>query len=173
MDHPHHVYEAQEQLAKPEFVAEVLKETCNLEEDLDFALSLYFCGPGRHFTFMGIVSSHIQFSAKIKMLEDIPARKSLKSRVQAITGLRRFQRIRNIVAHTILARPSKVRNLCDDETIRGMVLQYPQKMEEEFRRVRNSLYHLTRSREWKPDLKAKKPDQGDKYFNIAYRITYG
>ena len=172
MSYPNFVYEAQERLAKSEFVTDILKRTSLLEEDLDFTLSLYFCAPGRHFTFMDIVSSHMQFNTKLKILESIPVRKKLKSRVQAISGLRRFQRIRNMVAHPILVRPSKVQSLCDDPIIKAMVLQFQKPVEVEFRCVRRSLDHLTHSREWRPDLSAKKPNKADQFLNFAHRITY-
>jgi|ERR1039458_7984083 hypothetical protein len=170
--YPDYVYEAQEQLSKADFVADVLKRTSLLEEDLDFTLSLYFCGPGRHFTYIDIVSSHMQFNAKIKIFESIPVRKNLKSRVQALSGLRRFQRIRNTVAHPILVRPSKVQALCDDQIIRAILLQFHKPIEAEFRCVRRSLDHITRSREWRPDLTAKKPDKVDQIHNFMHRITY-
>jgi hypothetical protein len=169
---PDFVYEAQKNLRKAEVVADILKWTSLLEEDLDFTLALYFCGPSRHFTFMDVLSSQIQFNAKLKALESIPARKNLKSRVQAISGLRRFQRMRNMVAHPILLRPSKVQSLCEDAVSKAMVLNFPSATTEEFRRVRRSLDHLTRSREWKPDLTAKKPNKFDQFLNWWHRNTY-
>lgn len=164
---------AYDQFRVPEFIAEILKSTSLLEDDLDFTLALYFCGPGRHFTFMETVSQQMQFNTKIKILENIQTRKNLKSHIQAIAGLRRFQRIRNLVAHPILVKRSKVQNLCDDIQARRMILHFPGAMTEEFRKVRRSLYHLTRSREWKPDLTARKPDMVDRLPNHFNRVTYG
>jgi hypothetical protein len=169
---PKHVYTAQEQFSSPIFVAEVLKQTSLLEDDLDFTLSLYFCAPGRHFSFIEIVTSQLQFSTKLRILETISVRKYLKSRMQAVTGLRRFQRIRNMVAHPILLRPSKIQTMCEDADIRRMILGFPDTLTDEFRKVRRSMYHLTRSREWKPDPSAKMPDKLDQAYHFLHRIAY-
>jgi hypothetical protein len=143
-----------------------------LEDDLDFALALYFCGSGRHFPFIEIVSARTSLNSKIRILESIPARKNLKSRVQALEGLRRFQRIRNIVAHQILLRPSKVKAACGDPQVRAMLLEFPRRVTEEFRITRRSLYHITRSKEWKPDPAAKKPDKFDQIYHRWLRGMY-
>jgi hypothetical protein len=161
-----------DQFRVAEFIAEVLKNTSLLEDDLDFTLALYFCGPGRHFTFMETVGLQMQFNTKIRILENIQTRKNLKSRIQAITGLRRFQRIRNLVAHPILIRPSKIQSLCDDIETRGMILNFPAAMNEEFRKVRRSLYHLTRSREWKPNLTTRIPGKFDRLLDRFNKSSF-
>jgi hypothetical protein len=168
---PAYVYDALESLRSPEVVAQILKSTSLLEDDLDFALALYFCGPGRHFPFIEIVCSQTPLNTKIKTLEAIPARKALKSRVQALAGLRRFQRIRNIVAHQILLRPSKIKTICDDTQIRSMLIHFPQRLDEEFQSTRRGLYHITRSKEWKPDSTSKKPAKLDQLYHQLYRMT--
>lgn len=166
------IYKAQRKLEAADFVADVLRNTALLEEDLDFTVALYFCANGRHFPFMELVSSQLRFNSKIHILETVPARKSLKSRVHALAGLRRFQKIRNAVAHHALLRPSRIQSMCGDIVLKSMILNYPARLDEEFHTTRRSLYHLTRSREWQPDLKAGKPSRLDLFVEAWHKRLY-
>lgn len=167
-----HIYEAQKQLEAADFVADVLRRTALLEEDLDFTIALFFCAGGRHFPFMELVSSQLRFNSKIHVLETIPARKTLRSRAQALAGLRRFQKVRNSVAHSALLRPSKIQSMCADSVVKSMILDYPARLTDEFQTTRRSLYHLTRSREWRPNAKTDAPTRLDLFMESWHKRLY-
>jgi hypothetical protein len=138
-----------ERIGEPGFAAEVLKIATLAESDLDTCLCLYFSAPGKHLTFIELVCGPMGYDGKVRLLEKIPGRKGLKSRMLALTTLRRIQRIRNLVAHPTFFMPhSKIRQLENDPEIISIFRTSTDRLSETLRDCRRGLYHLSRSKEW-------------------------
>lgn len=131
-----------EKMHEPVFIAEVLKCAALIEGDMDACLCLYFAAPGKHFEFVDHICGRLRYEAKVQLIESLPVRKNLKSRGLALDGLRRMQKIRNLVAHASFIPGSKIRALQKDPLIEEMILQFPERFIQVFRDARRGLYYL-------------------------------
>jgi hypothetical protein len=64
-------------------------------------------------------------SRKIDLLARLPIPKRLKSRKAALAGLRRFNELRNLIAHNYIVRTERVRVLMKDPAKRAMFAGLP------------------------------------------------
>jgi hypothetical protein len=156
------IYRAiKERMREPEFIAEVLKCAALIEGDMDACLCLYFAASGKHFDFVDHICGRLRYEAKVQLIENLPVRKNLKSRALALDGLRRIQKVRNLVAHPAFIPGSKIRALQKDALIQQMILQFPARFSGVFRDARRGLYYLSRSKEWRPNTESSKPRHDD------------
>jgi hypothetical protein len=156
-----------DRLQEPQFVASILKIAALMEEELDFALALYFCAPGRHFEFMDMILSRMNWEWKVQLLEHIEVRHTLKSKTLALNGLRTIQKVRNLVAHPAGATSEKISQVLAHNGARSLIEGDPDAISETLRTCRRGLYHLSRSKEWHiPSTQAEKPTQSDLFFHI-------
>jgi hypothetical protein len=150
-----------ERLQEPSFVARILQIAALMEEELDFALSLYFCGPGRHFEFMDLLLSRMNYESKVQLLERIEVRRTLRSKALALEGIRTVQKVRNLVAHPAGATNDKIAKVLLDVRARSMIEGELETISHTLQSCRRGLYHLSRSKEWRLAGKTAKPTQTD------------
>ena len=131
-----------------EFVGTVLRFTTVLETNVDFLLTQYFIRDDRIEAGMSLLLSDFAFSRKVELLASLPIRNGLKSRNSAVTGLRHFRRIRNIVAHNWTISQSEVSRLLQVEGLNKMLLEYPDEMWKSFRKTRDSLNRLINTKDF-------------------------
>lgn len=155
-----------ERLGEPQFVAEILKVSAFVEEELDFALSLYFCGSGRHFEFMDLLLSRMNYESKVQLLERIETRQSLKSKALALDGLRTIQKVRNLVAHPAGATNERIQKVLSQPGAKEMIEGSLETITQTLRGCRRGHYHLSRSKEWRQPSKSEKPTQVDLFMHI-------
>ena len=132
-----------------EFVGNVIRYSTFLEFDLDCVLCQYFIREDRIDDGLDLLLSEFTFGRKIGLLTNLPIRKSLISYQRSISGLRRFQRIRNLVAHDWTINISKVRKLLECKQYDDLLIDYPDGMKRAFRVTRRALCRLIRVKEFK------------------------
>ena len=137
------------------FVGDVLRKTTQLEFDLDAVLTQYFIRSDRFEAAMELLLPELTFGRKIDLLTHLPLRKSLLSYGRAIEGLRKFQRIRNIVAHSPHVSFSTAKKLARDGNYKRLLHDYPEGLLAEFGQTARSLIRLLRVREFQD------PSSGD------------
>jgi hypothetical protein len=133
---------------KKEFIGEVLRFTILLEFELDCLLAQYFIREDRIDDGLAMLISNLAFNAKIEVFAKLPVRKSVKSFPKAVTGLRRFRKIRNIAAHSFAISSSEVSNLLHGAEYKRMLAEYPEGLQEYFDETRRSLWRLRRVKEF-------------------------
>ena len=136
-------------LSDSEFVGDVLRYFTQLEFDLNALLSQYFIRSDRYKIAMDLLLPELSFGRKIDLFTNLPIRKTLLSYERAISGLRRFQKIRNLVAHNPHISRSMAKKIAADGNLRQIIHGYPEGMIDEYRLTRRSLSRLLRVREFK------------------------
>ena len=131
------------------FVWDVLRFSTLLEFELNGVLTQYFIRSDRYESAMEFLLPELSFGRKIDLLTRISIRKSLLSYQRAVTGLRKFQKIRNIVAHSPILSTSKAKSLSKDGNYKRIIHEYPEGMQEEWWLTSRSLLRLLRVREFK------------------------
>jgi hypothetical protein len=134
---------------EPGFIGEVLRYATLLECELDTLLSLYFCRKERVKIALERLMPELSLHAKIEMLSAIPIRKTTRSYATAISRLRAFRRLRNLVAHQWTVSVTEIEALCKNNDIAAMLHGYPASMNKEFRSCRHAVERLTQTREFR------------------------
>ena len=156
-----------DRLQEPQFVANILKIAALMEEELDFALALYFCAPGKHFEFMEMLLARMNCEWKVQLLERIEVRRLLKSKTLALNGLRTIQKVRNLIAHPAGATNEKICQVLAHNGARSLIEGDPNAISETLRTCRRGLYHLSRSKEWRiHSMQTNRPTQSDLILHI-------
>jgi hypothetical protein len=130
------------------FIGSILRHTTLLEFELNGLLAQYFIRSDRYEEAMELLLPELSFGRKIDLFKRLPIRKSLKSYQTAISGLRRFQRIRNIVAHTPHISRSRSKEFTKDGNYKRILHDYPEGTLDEFRNTSRSLTRLLRVKEF-------------------------
>jgi hypothetical protein len=136
-------------LSNRTFIGDVLRYFTSLEFELNAVIAQYFIRSDRYEDAMEVLLPELSLGRKLELLTRLPIRKSLLSYQRAISGLRRFQRVRNIVAHNPHISFSKAKSLSNDGNYRQILHEYPKGMQEEFKLTRRSLSRLLRVREFR------------------------
>jgi hypothetical protein len=131
------------------FVGNVLRYSTLLEFELNALIAQYFIRSDRYEYAMEELLPELTFGKKIDILTHLPVRKSLSSYQQAISGLRRFQKIRNIVAHNPSVSLSKAKLFSNDGNFKQMLQEYPTGMQQEYRQTLRALSRLLKIREFR------------------------
>jgi len=144
-----------------QFVGDVLRQTTRLEFDLDTVLAQYFIRSDRYEAAMEFLIPEISFGRKIDLFSNLQIRKSLLSYRRSIAGLRKFQKIRNIIAHSPHVSFTKAKKLARDGNYRKMLHGFPDGMLEESNGTARSLSRLLRVREFRNPFSADAIDAID------------
>lgn len=131
-----------------DFVGDVIKFTALLEFELDCLLAQYFLREDRIEDGMVFLISNLTFNNKVETLAKLQIRKSVESFPRAISGLRRFRKIRNIAAHSWIISLSDAKNLLGGIEYQRMLLDYPDGLSKEFDETRKCLWRLARVKEF-------------------------
>lgn len=132
-----------------EFVGNVLRFSTLLEFELNALIAQYYVRSDRYEFAIEELLSELSFGKKIDILSNLPIRKSLSSYRQGVSGLRRFQKIRNVIAHNPSVSKSKAKLLSTDGNFKRMLQEYPEGMQLEYRLTLRSLSRLIRTREFR------------------------
>ncbi len=127
-----------------DFVGAVIRYTALLEFELDGLLAQYFLREDRIEGGISLLIPHLRFDDKVGILAKLPIRKPLTSFTRAVVGLRRFQRIRNIAAHSWTISSAQIKRLLSGAEYRRMLEDYPAGLDQEFMSTRDSLERLSR-----------------------------
>jgi hypothetical protein len=130
-----------------EFVGNTIRWATSLEFYLDCVLAQYFIRADRQMEALDTLISEVSFGRKIEMLSRLLIRKKVRSRPLAVAGLKRFQRVRNLVAHHWIVSTNQVTKLLEQPELYRMLSGYPNSMQNEFRRTRHYLSHFLIARE--------------------------
>jgi len=141
-----------------EFIGHVLRASVLVEFDLDILLTVYFTRSDRAESFLEGVLPHLTFDRKIRILSQLPLRKSLKTVVRIIPDLRHLQKIRNTVAHGAVVSPRRLTELCKDVDIAKLLFDYPASLQSLSRQIRRDFTYLAKLREFRHDSKAETPN---------------
>ena len=141
-----------------EFIGYVLRASVLVEFDLDILLTVYFTQSDRAESFLERVLPHLTFDRKIRILSQLPLRKSLKTVARIIPGLRHLQKIRNIVAHSAVVSPRRLTELCKDVDVAKLLFDYPASLQSLSQQIRRDFAYLAKLREFRHDSKAETPN---------------
>jgi hypothetical protein len=131
-----------------EFVGDVVRYTALLEFELDCLLAQYFLREDRIDEGMSLLISNLNFGSKVEILAKLPVRESVRSFHRAVTGSRRFRRIRNIAAHRWTMSFSEVKDLLNGVEYKLMLVDYPVGLRKDFNGTRSCLSRLSRVKEF-------------------------
>lgn len=126
------------------FVGDVIRYAALLEFDVDSLLAQYFLREGRIEDGMSLLIRNLTFSEKVETLAKLPVRASVISFARAVSGLRRFRRIRNLAAHNWTISSQEAKKLMDGVEYRRMLVDYPAGLRGDFDATRNYLERLSR-----------------------------
>lgn len=149
-----------ELLSDRNFIGDVIRFTALLEFELDCLLAQYFLREDRIEEGMAFMISNLNFSSKVETLAKLQVRKSVGSFPRAVSGLRRFRKIRNIAAHSWTMSFSEARNLLGGVEYQKMLLDYPNGLYKEFNETRKCLWRLARVKEFLGPSGKKTVDSG-------------
>jgi hypothetical protein len=139
-----------------DFIGNTIRWTNFLEFSLNCAISQYFIRADRQVESIETLLPEISFGRRVELLYRLPIRKAVQSRTLAVAGLKRFQRVRNLVAHHWILTNKQMTKLISDPQIHKMLSGYPDSMKKDFQRTRHYLAILLRAREFRdPNSKNK------------------
>jgi hypothetical protein len=131
-----------------ESIGDVVRFTALLDFELDCLLAQYFVREDRINEGMSLLIANLNFGGKVETLARLPVRKSVASFQRAVTGLRRFRRVRNTAAHRWTISLPEVRGLLNGVEYKKMLVDYPVGLREDFNETRKCLWRLSRVREF-------------------------
>lgn len=149
MNTEHIVVEA---FRKPAFRGAILRYTTLLEFSLEATLALYILRPERLQEGRDLLIADLQFGRKIDLLQKLSI-PSTKSKSAALDGLRAFQRLRNLASHRAHVTRADARELLKNTTVTAMFADSAL-FESTFRRTRNALERIQRTRAFGPNARA-------------------
>jgi hypothetical protein len=150
--------EARDLFSDHEFIGHVLRFSSLVEFDLDILLTVYFTRSDRAEHFLESVLPHLTFDRKIRLLANLPLRKSLKTVSRVIPDLRHLQKLRNTVAHSAVVSPRRLAEMCKDAEIAELVFKYPASLQRLTARIRRDFLYLAKLKEFRHDSDASTPD---------------
>jgi len=131
------------------FVGHVLRTSTLAEFDLEILLTVYFTRDDRSEEFLRSIIPHVTFDRKIQILDQLPLRKKLKTVSRVIPNLRRLKKIRNLVAHSAVISPKRVKKLLENREIAQLLLLYPDSLEEISRQIQRDFLYLANVKEFR------------------------
>jgi len=131
-----------------EFIGSVLRRSTALEFELGQVICQYFCQKRRATIALEKVIECMSWNTKIRLLTELPIRKTTKSYGLAVSNLRSFKRIRNLVAHQWCLSSKEVEKLYKNQHIARILDGYPETMSQSFRECTTALYRLRRTKEF-------------------------
>ena len=132
-------------LVSDEVAGRIIRDTAELEANLDLMLTGYFSSHERFFEFEDIILSRLSFQQKIDILRKMSFRTKMKSQPNAVNSLEKFRKIRNILAHNAYISDEKLNSLQSDNEIMRILSNYPKSYLLEFRANKNRINRLIHS----------------------------
>jgi len=148
-------------LSDHSFVGHVLRTSSLAEFDLDILLTVYFTRDDRSEEFLQSIIPHVTFDRKIQILDQLPLRKKLKTVSRITPNLRRLKKIRNLVAHSAVISPKRVKKLLENHELARLLLDYPDSLEEISRQIRRDFLYLANLKEFRHKKDATSPNAAD------------
>jgi hypothetical protein len=129
------------------FVGDVMRYSTLLEFALNAVIAQYYIRSDRYEEAMEDLLPELSFGKKLDLLTHLPIRKKLSSYQKAISGIRQFLKIRNIVAHNPSISQSRVKQLSKDDSCKKILQEYPEGMKEVYYLTSIALSRLLKVRE--------------------------
>jgi hypothetical protein len=127
-----------------EFRGKVLSYASSLDNYLGRALTQYFIRDDKYSEGLRLISS-LNFDKKIQIFEHVPIRKK-ENHKKAVLGLRVFQRVRNIAAHSHFVFAKDLQNLLRDRRALIALSNYPNNMDALFVQTQISIVELMQTK---------------------------
>lgn len=132
-------------LASDETAGRIIRDVAELEWEVDLLLTRYFTAHERFTEFSEIILSRFSFNQKIDILSKMSLPRKMKSQPNAVKSLRKFLKLRNMLAHSSYITDEDIHSIYSDNEIIRILADYPKSYKAEVLATKNRLNRLSYS----------------------------